>query len=925
MTRASRKAPRAVRSRKAQPSRCGAAEAELGKALAPILWKASRDGVALIAPDVTVLDLNPAAMTMAQVDKASDLAGVDFTTLVTENERVLCRRTIDAALAGREESCEFTLIGRKGLLHTLRGNVAPLRDKAGRVMGCLMIIADVSDVKRAETRADESESRYRDLVEASADWIWEMDADLRFTYFSEALKSRFGLDPATIIGRTREEFASVQQDENLRRHLDDLKAHRPFRDFVYRSTIFGGRWFRLSGRPKFDSSGRFLGYRGIGSDITAELDAARQVDELQTRFREAIEAVDSGFALWGADDRLVVCNAGYARAYPQIADLLTPGIAFEALLRKAAARGLYKLSGSELEAFIAERLRAHRRPEGALEQHLADGRWIQIKERRAASGGILSAWTDITEIKRREEALRASEERFALAAQGVNDGIWDWDLPANRVYRSERLRQMLGHDEGAAIHANEWWLTQIHPEDIDRYKDALRARFKGREKLFVIEYRALHASGDYIWLLDRAICCRDGAGRVVRMVGSITDITERKRMETDLRAASEAVREMNRQLGIALDNMSQGLTLFDSHDRLVVANRRYQQMYGIDDRLVAAGTPVADLVAHVLARGHYAPEIAAAALEARRLAVSSGRPQSTTQSQADGSIYEVIHQPLPDGGMVSTFTDITERKTREEALQEARETAEAASRAKSAFLAHMSHELRTPLNAIIGFSELIMTEMLGSIGNPRYKEYAGDIHSSGKHLLQLINDVLDISKIEAGKAELRDETVEVGEIIEHCAALIHPQATAGSLKVTVDVPPALPCLRGDARALRQILLNLLSNAVKFTPPDGEIRLSARLNGQRALEIEVSDTGIGMSAADASRVFEPFFQIQNELTRQYEGTGLGLSLVKGLVEMHGGGVAVRSVPQQGTTITAIFPAERVIAPAAGSPNGRRGAA
>jgi signal transduction histidine kinase len=407
------------------------------------------------------------------------------------------------------------------------------------------------------------------------------------------------------------------------------------------------------------------------------------------------------------------------------------------------------------------------------------------------------------------------------------------------------------------------------------------------------------------------------------MVGSVTDVSERKRMETQLRDANEAIRDKNRQLGIALDNMSQGLTLFDAQERLVVASRRYQQMYGFEDSLVVPGTPLSELVARLISRGTCTPEVAAAALEARREAARTGARHSFRQRQRDGRVFEIIHQPLRDGGMVSTFADVTERETHERALNAARETAEAASRAKSAFLAHMSHELRTPLNAIIGFSELIKTEMLGPVGSVRYKEYAGDIHGSGKHLLQLINDVLDISKIEAGKAELRDEAVDLGEIIEHCAALIHPQAAAGTLKVAVEMPKDLPCLRGDARALKQVLLNLLSNAVKFTPAGGEVRLSACVNGRGDLELAVSDTGIGMSERDAARIFEPFYQIRSELTRQYEGTGLGLSLVKGLIEMHGGTVAVRSAPQRGTTMTATFPAARVIARP--EPRGSRGAA
>ena len=774
---------------------------------------------------------------------------------------------------------------------------------------------------RASARARDSDLHYRDLVEASSDWIWEMDADLRFTYFSKSLTSRFDIDPAKVIGRTREELGSNSDSESFRRHLDDLRAHRPFRDFVYSSATLGGRWFRLSGTPVFDAKGGFAGYRGIGADITSEKEAHRTVEQLQARFHEAIEAVDGGFALWDAEDRLVVCNAGYASAYPVIADLLKPGVTFEALLRKAAERGMYRPSAGALEAFIVDRITTHRNPGGPIEQQLSDGRWIQIKERRAEGGGILSSWSDITTIKRREAALRASEERFSLAANGVNDGIWDWDLRANRVFRSERLRDMLGCRKEEEINANSWWLTQLHPDDIALYKNAMREHFKSGKELFVCEYRGRHASGDHLWLLDRAVSQRDASGRVVRMVGSVTNITERKRMEVKLREANDAIGEKNRQLKIALDNMSQGLTLFDAQEKLIIANRRYQEMYRLDDSLVSPGASLSDLVALAVSRGNYQREIATKAIATRRTAAATGQRQQVRQQQSDGRIFEVIHQPLPGGGIVSTFTDVTEQEARERALRSARETAEGASRAKSAFLAHMSHELRTPLNAIIGFSELIKGETLGPVGSPRYKEYSGDIHSSGRHLLQLINDVLDISKIEAGKAELHEETVDLGEIIQHCAVLIQPQAQAASLKVTVDVPADLPYLRGDARAVKQVLLNLLSNSVKFTPAGGEVRLSARLGGKRDLELAVSDTGVGMTAADSAKVFEPFYQVQSERTRHHEGTGLGLSLVKGLVEMHGGAVAVQSALKQGTTITATFPAARVLAQAAG----KRGAA
>jgi signal transduction histidine kinase len=383
-------------------------------------------------------------------------------------------------------------------------------------------------------------------------------------------------------------------------------------------------------------------------------------------------------------------------------------------------------------------------------------------------------------------------------------------------------------------------------------------------------------------------------------------------MEMQLREASLAVQEKNRQLGIALDNMSQGLTLFDSQDALVLANRRFQEMYGLPEEMTRPGTTISALVDYALSRGNYASGAAATAVAARREAARTGECRQIAQHQRDGRIFEIIHQPLADGAIVSTFSDVTEREAHEATLRAARETAEAASRAKSAFLANMSHELRTPLNAIIGFSEVMRNELMGPIGSERYRNYAGDIHGSGRHLLQLINDVLDISKIESGKAELREEQVDLGRVIDECASLIAPQAAANALSIKVDVTNVLPELRGDTRAIKQVLLNLLSNAIKFTPSRGEVALTARVNEADDLELAVSDSGIGIAEEDAERIFEPFYQVDSDLSRRFEGTGLGLSLVKGLVEMHGGTVKVRSAPDQGTVFTVTLPVARLTA-------------
>ncbi len=376
----------------------------------------------------------------------------------------------------------------------------------------------------------------------------------------------------------------------------------------------------------------------------------------------------------------------------------------------------------------------------------------------------------------------------------------------------------------------------------------------------------------------------------------------------------------SRRLREAVEIIPDGFAIYDREEHFVLCNQRYREIFPEIAPLMEPGTRFEEMLRRYLHVTGRETSWSHAEIEnwlAERLGGFRGQSIDVETQLASGQWVKINDRRTQSGDHVLVRSDITELKRREEALREserelrrAMEQAEAASRAKSEFLANMSHELRTPLNAIIGFSEAMCSGLFGPFGNPRYGEYAADIHESGTHLLTIINDILDVSRAEAGEITLNEGDVDLVSIIQAARKLIGQRLVAARLSLDIELPDRMAPFRGDERMVKQMLINLLSNAVKFTPEGGKIQIRAAIEEGGRLAVTVSDTGIGMEREDIPVALTPFRQVDNSLTRKHGGTGLGLPLVKSLIELHGGTLTIDSKPAVGTRVTLHFPARRV---------------
>jgi two-component system cell cycle sensor histidine kinase PleC len=511
------------------------------------------------------------------------------------------------------------------------------------------------------------------------------------------------------------------------------------------------------------------------------------------------------------------------------------------------------------------------------------------------------------EIAIQETRNEESDRILGLVMRGARAGYWEWYQDANALFLSEGAAELVGMIDPGRVSLDE--LLQRCPVESRGY---VKEGFTKARSIGWVHLTFIAQTSPLRWIEMRGSLSSDPVTGTTVFGGIMMDATERKQAE-------DRVKTAERRLRNAIEGFNGPFALWDTRKRLLYWNRAFAIDFGLQDTL----RPGMSHDTVVIAR--------AGAVAQERQSEQDAR--TTLIALRNGRWLKMVERATPDGGLITVGIDVSENVRNEEELRkqkeklrraaldlerseghsselsrkysDEKEKAERAALAKSAFLANMSHELRTPLNAVIGFSEIMTNELAGPLGDPSYKEYAKDILMSGQHLLDMINDILDMAKIEAGKMTISPQPIDPVDPVDAAMRMIRRKAEEKAINLVLDAQQNLPDIDADHRAIRQMMLNLLSNAIKFTDAAGTITVQVEQRGTD-IYFGVTDTGIGIPPEDLPRLAQPFEQVSKTKDRNHEGTGLGLALTKSFAEMHGGRMMLSSIYGEGTTVAFVLP-------------------
>ena len=820
-----------------------------------------------------------------------------------------------AAMKGDSEKLdlEYRFIADAGDYRWQRNVGTVLRDNKGRATAISGIAYDIHSVKTREAESLLKEQRIFMAIENMRDQVLVWDENDELYTFNESALKRFtqlgvnlrpglsyvglqeGLfDKFETAGLSKEEFIKMQVERRKDSSGETRLMHLPSENLYTEAT---------------DTVLPDGGVITILRDVTKEKDREEQLRLNEERYANA-----TSFLIvyeWDGETKTFDITAG-AQSGTENRDQISEGGDY-----------LDRIHSEDRDEYLAEFVRYIK---GEIDVYDVEYRrkatmgepfrWCRDRANavRNEAGNTLKLYGVIEDIDDRkiiQEQLKVERERQQAIFEGFGftNYVWDGVTKSYEFTRYGQQEDQLGEiNNGTDLSTSAGYLDRVHPEDMEEYQQAFVNYLKGDTDKFDHTYRL-----DGRWWRDRSFATRDKkSNRTLRLDGIQEDIHEEKLQSDAMIAAQERLLK-------AIESIPEPIALWSVDDELINANSAYEALHEPFVESISAGMNYSHLISQAAKNGMYPMDddeiedfVDKKIVQNRRQSTDSARELAIT----DGRVFKVIDTLLPDGGLISFFMDISEVKKREQELgvlvddlAVARDEANKASQAKSLFVANMSHELRTPLNAVIGLAALLKEDAEDD-GLEDYKEPLNRIHTAGNHLLELINDVLDVSKIEAGKMDFHVEEFGLSQLINEVANTTQHLAEANENKLIVDCPEEVGAMKSDITRVRQIAFNLVSNACKFTEK-GEVHISLEkreLDSTEFVEITVRDTGIGMTEDQMGKLFSSFTQADSSTTRKYGGTGLGLSISKQLANMMGGDLTVESEVGKGSTFTALLPAE-----------------
>ncbi len=832
---------------------------------------------------------------------------------------------------GDRFSLLYRAIGADGQIVHVRTHARLMYDESGWARSLLGMSWDVTREVEDQQRLEEQARQQQVLLErlklsSEAAGICSFEVDIErgiFLWSENPIRSLTNLD---LRGMSIEGFADLVMVEEDRHVFRDaakqaLRERRNSYSFRYRGRGVDGGIVHVENHAHFvlDARGRAVRLLGVSWDITNQVVAAERLEQQSVQQRLLLERLSiatqvADISSWELD--LTVPEFRWIEN--PIAALVRPGDVRYTVAELQERihpedRDIFRNKSREATAAGSDRITYRYRGAGA------DGRTVHVQnfvklffdERGVPVSALGASWDVTKEIEAAErlaqqaEQLQIAERRLERASLSSSEGHWEADIASRKVWLSSSYHALVGYQQGGLPSDYDALETFFHPDDLAGFRRMLRRHFR-EGGVFVHDVRLRRGDGEYRWFRQRGSAERDAEGQAIRMSGSIHDIHEQK-------LAENALQQAQRRFERAINGTQDGLWELEANGN-AWCSPRLGELLGFTNEEFANDTNFlrdhlhpqdADTVAlatqaHFQSEQPYDVEI--------RLRTKTGeyrwyRARATADRDANG-------KPLRLSG---SLQDVTEARAAREALVRATEAAEAASNAKSFFLANVSHEIRTPMNGIIGMTGLLLDTAL----DRTQRDYAETIRGSADSLLIVINDILDFSKIEAGKLDIEAIELDLRGNVEDVGAMMAFQAAAKNLELVVHVHPDIPDrVIGDPQRVRQCLINLVGNAIKFTRR-GEIVIEVSTVGERdgkvITQFQVRDTGIGIAADTVQTLFQPFVQADVSTTRHFGGTGLGLSIVRRLVEMMGGAVGVESEVGKGSTFWFTLPLE----PAAGA--------